>query len=261
MSFKYHTILIVGATSGIGFALAEKMINNGCHVIASGRRQDKLDKLRNKHGGQNINTVNFDITDLEGIPAFVNSVTKSYPELDCVILNSGIQRPLDFTKPESIDLSNVNTELTTNYLSHLHLTKEFLPFLQLQSSPTALIYTTSGLALTPILRCGNYCASKAAMHHLILVMREQLKDTNVKVIELLPPAVQTELHDEDKQPDIKNGRSFGMPLDEFTDHAWKGLCEGKSDIPVGEHTIKGYQTFEADRQNAFKGVVEMMKKM
>ncbi|KAJ8059522.1 hypothetical protein OCU04_011180 [Sclerotinia nivalis] len=143
-----------------------------------------------------------------------------------------------------------------------------------------LILTTSGLALVPILRCGNYCASKAAMHQLILVMREQLRDLSendnateeekvsgksnktkgVKVIEIYPPPVQTELHDENHQPDIKNGRNIGMPLDEFTEEAWKGLERGDEDIPVGT-TLKGfgYEVVEMGRKKLFGEMMEKMK--
>lgn len=153
-----------------------------------------------------------------------NSVAKAHPKLDCVFLNSGIQRGVDFTKPESIDLDSVETEFTTNYLSYIHLIKYFLPHLTSLSTPSSLIFTTSGLALIPILRCPNYCASKAAMHHLILTLREQLREAspNVKIVEVLPPAVQTELHDAKHQPDIKDGGNYGMPLAEFVDEAWKG---------------------------------------
>lgn len=70
-----------------------------------------------------------------------------------------------------------------------------------------------------MIRCPNYCASKAALHHFILVLREQLKNGpgNIQVIEIFPPAVQTELHDEKHQPDIKNGSQIGMPLKDFTE--------------------------------------------
>ena len=91
------------------------------------------------------------------------------------------------------------------------------------------------------------------MHHLIMAMRaqlNQLKDNKVKVIEILPPAVQTELHD---QPDIKDGRNVGIPIGEFTAEAWKGLEEGKDDIPVG--MVKGpfeEGGFERKRLAAFK---------
>ena len=157
-----------------------------------------------------------------------------------------------------MDFDAVSAEFTTNYLSYVHLTTALLPFLQKQSSPTEIIFVTSGLALTPITRCPNYCASKAAAHHLILTLREQLKGSNVKIVELLPPAVQTELHDEKHQPDIKNGRSIGMPLDEFTDKAWKGLQEGGTDIPIGmaEEPYKGW---EKQRQEGFRAMVEQMR--
>jgi short-subunit dehydrogenase involved in D-alanine esterification of teichoic acids len=173
------------------------------------------------------------------------------------VLNSGIQRSLNFTHPSSIDLDTISAEMTTNYIAPLHLIKAFLPHLQTHTSPTSLIFTTSGLALVPILRCGNYCASKAALHHLILVLREQLKGSNVKVIEVLPPAVQTELHDAKHQPDIKNGGSIGMPLGEFTKECWEGLVSGEEGIPVG--MTKRQWGWEEERAKMFGRMVEMMR--
>jgi short-subunit dehydrogenase involved in D-alanine esterification of teichoic acids len=95
------------------------------------------------------------------------------------------------------------------------------------------MYTTSGLALVPLPRCPNYCATKAALHQFILALRRQLQDSSVKVVELFPPAVQTELHDAKHQPDIENGREIGITMDEFMETAWKGIVEGKEEIPVG----------------------------
>lgn len=71
MPFPHKTVLVVGATSGIGLALAEKMIENGVHVIGVGRRQEKLDELAQKHGKDKWSSVKFDITNLPGIPSFV----------------------------------------------------------------------------------------------------------------------------------------------------------------------------------------------
>lgn len=163
-----------------------------------------------------------------------------------------------------MDLDILGLEFTTNYLSYVHLTVAFLPHLQSLSqsgTPTSLIYTTSALALVPLTRCPNYCASKAALHQLILVLREQLKDAypRLKVVEILPPAVQTELHDQKHQPDIKDGGAIGMPLDEFTDHAWRGLLEEKEQIPVGM-SEKLYELFEEKRQGMFAHMVQMTKK-
>jgi short-subunit dehydrogenase involved in D-alanine esterification of teichoic acids len=202
---------------GIGKALAEKFVAEGSFVIAVGRRKENLSELVQKHGHDKVEAVPFDITQLDSIPDFAQNIMSTHPDVDCLLLNSGIQRKSDFSDPESIDVDVLNLEMTTNYISQLALTKAFLPFLQKKDSESALVYVTSGLAMVPILRCSNYCASKAALHHFILCLRVQLDKTKIKVVEIYPPAVQTELHDEKHQPDIKNGSSFGMPLDEFTD--------------------------------------------
>jgi NADP-dependent 3-hydroxy acid dehydrogenase YdfG len=73
MSFSYKKVLIIGATSGIGLSLAEKIIANGSHVIAVGRRRENLDSLVRHHGPEKVSTFQFDITDLGGIPSFVES--------------------------------------------------------------------------------------------------------------------------------------------------------------------------------------------
>lgn len=261
MSYPYKNILIIGATSGIGYALAEKLAEDGKQVIVVGRRQEKLDELVNKYGKEKVSSIRFDITNLEGIPGFVASALKAHPRIDSVVLNSGIQRGLDFTKPESINVSSIHLELTTNYTSYIHILKYVLPHLTTLASntPTSVTFTTSGLALIPLPRAGNYSATKAALHHLILVLRHQLSTTtpNLKIIELLPPAVQTELHDAKHQPDIVGGAKIGMPLDDFMEKAWKGLCEGKEQIPVGM-AEKSFNLWEGKRQEEFGDFVKAM---
>ncbi|GAJ09169.1 unnamed protein product, partial [marine sediment metagenome] len=199
-------------------------------------------------------TAVFDITKLEEIPGFAKDMFSKHPDLDCIFLNSGMQRHMDWTKPEEVNLDNAETEILTNYTSYLHLTKAFLPYLQKQApKPTSLIFTTSGLALVPILYCPNYCATKAALHHMILVLRQQMKDveSNVKIIELYPPAVQTELHDDKHQPEMNGkGRSVGMPLNDFTDEAWAGLSSDDNEqVPVQMvKTMMGFNGWEQERQ-------------
>lgn len=113
-----------------------------------------------------------------------------------------------------------------------------------------------------MLRCPNYCASKAALHHFILCLREQLKSGpgEIEVIEIFPPAVQTELHDAKHQPDIKNGGAIGMPLNEFTEETYRGLEAGKDQIAVGM-SQGAFNTWEQERQKMFHHMVEAMDKM
>ncbi|KAL4738897.1 hypothetical protein BDV11DRAFT_170517 [Aspergillus similis] len=217
MSFNYNKVLIIGATSGIGKALATKCVENNIPLVISGRREEHLQKFVRQHGSDKVKSKVVDVTELDQIPNFASEVLAENPDIDCIFLNSGIQRPFDFSKPGSVDLSIFDQELVTNYTSAVYLTKAFLPHLQCKTSQTALVYTTSQMALVPMMRCPNYGASKAALHHFILTLRTQVKDGpgNVKVLEIYPPAVQTELHDAKHQPDLKDGHLIGMPLDEF----------------------------------------------
>ncbi|KAK1824188.1 hypothetical protein LTR12_001489 [Friedmanniomyces endolithicus] len=256
MPFEYKKVLVLGATSGIGWALASKLVENGISVVAVGRRQANLDDFAKQHskGNASVDTAVFDITKLQEIPGFAKDMFTKHPDLDCIFLNSGMQRHLDWTKPDEVDLEAVDLEVLTNYTSFLHLTKAFLPYLQKQApKPTSMIYTTSGLALVPILYCPGYCATKAALHHQILALRQQMKDadSNVKIIELFPPAVQTELHDAKHQPQMGDrGKDIGMPLNEFTDEAWAGLsAEDNEQVPVQMvKTMMGFNGWEQERQ-------------
>lgn len=153
MPFKYNKVLVLGATSGIGYALASRLVENGTSVIVTGRRKEKLDEFVSKHGSDKAEAVQFDITQLDKIPSFVDELMKKHGDVDCVFLNSGIQRGFDFSKPESIDLSTVSEEMNTNYISYIHLVTAFTPYLQKQSKETSFIFTTSGLALVSDRKC------------------------------------------------------------------------------------------------------------
>jgi short-subunit dehydrogenase involved in D-alanine esterification of teichoic acids len=193
------------------------------------------------------------------IPKFASEVISENPDLDCIFLNSGIQRPFDFSKPESVDLDIFDQELITNYTSAVRLTKAFLPHLQSLHSQTAIAFTTSQMALVPMMRCPNYGASKAALHHFILALRTQLRDGpgNVKVLEIYPPAVQTELHDAKHQPDLKDGHLIGMPLQEFVDEVWDRLVKGEEQIPVGS-ARDIFNAFEVKRQELYHDMTELL---
>ncbi|RYO79650.1 hypothetical protein DL764_009997 [Monosporascus ibericus] len=262
MSFPYKTVLMIGCTAGIGLALAERMIENGIFVIGVGRRKERLDAFVAKYGSKKAAASQFDITNVDGIKDWVAEVIKTYPDIDCVFLNSGIQRTLNFTKPEAIDLASVQQEMTTNYMSYVALTTYLLPHLQsLAPRPAALAAVTSGLALVPLPRCANYCATKAALHSLLWSLRAQLAgdeaSRHVRVVEILPPAVQTELHELQEDLRARGHTNFGMPLVEFTDETWDALTKGKEEIPVGmvkDRFVKA----DDERREMFQQMVKMM---
>ena len=232
----YKKALVLGATSGIGEAFATKLIATGSKVVVVGRRQDRLDAFVKKHGADKATGVRFDVTNLAGIKAFSQSITRSHPDLDSVVVNSGIQRSFDFSKPETIDFSVLGDELTTNYTSAVHLTAAFLPHLRTQTQGH-LVYVGASLGLIPSMpRTPNYNASKSALHTFIMNVRQQLHDagqSNVRMVEVFPPAVQTELHDEKHQPDLINGGEIGMPLAQYIERMFQGLEKGDDQFAVG----------------------------
>ncbi|ETN42376.1 uncharacterized protein HMPREF1541_01530 [Cyphellophora europaea CBS 101466] len=262
----YHKALIIGATSGIGHGLATKLVSQGTHVLLVGRRENLLNDLVNRLGAANATAIPFDITNLSSIPSFADKTTAQHPDIDCLVLNSGIQRAFDFSNPSTLDLTALDAETTTNYTSHVHLTAAFLRhFLSrpAQQQPTSLIYISATLALVPgLLRTPNYNASKAALHTFILNLRLQLRRSGkspqlVKIIEVFPPAVQTEIHDEKHQPDLVDGGSIGMPLGEYVDAMVEGLEQGKEEFAVG-HGQGMLDGFEAERQRQMGQMVEML---
>lgn len=264
MPFQYKRILILGATSGIGRALGSRFIKEGSFVIATGRRQSHLDSFVSEHGSDSCAAFPFDLSNLSSIPAFVEKITKTYPDLDLVFVNAGIQRGHRFNEPESIDLDVIQSEMSLNYTAPVAFTKAILPFLIANATPEkprALLYTTSCLAIVPLVRAPNYSASKAGLHAIVLCLRAQLQDSSpgVKVLELLPPAVQTELHDAKNQPDIKDGRNFGMPLDVFTNQAYESIAAGNETSIIGGEHMGGMIEFESKREEAFWKFAEKTK--
>ena len=139
MSFPYKRVLLVGATAGIGAAFADRLIQEGVKVIAVGRRQDRLDAFVQKHGNEKASAIKFDIGQSDHIDEFARQVTETYPDLDCVLLNAGVQSPVNLAQPAAVDLAAFHSEVSINFSSFVNLTVKFLPFLMDRKKPTSII--------------------------------------------------------------------------------------------------------------------------
>lgn len=187
MNLSNNTILITGGGSGIGRGLAEAFHALGNKVIIAGRRQQALAEVTDANPG--MAHVTLDIDNPKSIEAFVEEMIEFHPELNVLINNAGIMRPENLKAPNVKDAEDI---ITTNLLGPIRLTAGFLPHLQKQRS-AAVINVTSGLAFVPFPVTPTYSATKAALHSYSVSLRVHLKDTPVEVIEIIPPAVATDL--------------------------------------------------------------------
>lgn len=257
MSFPYKHVLLIGATSGIGCAMADRLVEAGIKVTAVGRRKNRLDEFVRKHGEQLASAVQFDITVHEDIPKFAAKIIDSYPDVDCLFLNAGIQLPFKLDDRGQFDLEPFSKQMNVNYFSLVALTHAFLPFLVGKQSPTSIIFTGSNVAIVPAASLPAYSASKAALNVFTLSLRDQLRNSNVAVIEISPPPVQTEIHD---YMGKEVGSKLGMPLDTFADLAFQRLVAGQDQIVIG--SIGPAERFNAiidQRRAAFEDLAEVMR--
>ncbi len=208
MQMTNNTILITGGGSGIGRALAEKFHQLGNKVIVTGRDITRLQNVATAHAG--INAMRLDITDLDAVTEFAAKLVAEYPDINVVINNAGIMVPEAMTDAPA-NLSGAEVMVLTNLLGPVRLTSALLPHLMKQADATVLT-VSSGLAFVPLAITPTYGATKAAIHSWSVSLREQLKNTSVRVVELAPPYVQTELMGPDQAND-----PHAMPLAEFID--------------------------------------------
>ncbi|KAL5341122.1 hypothetical protein BJX70DRAFT_359642 [Aspergillus crustosus] len=255
MALPYKHYLAVGATSGIGLALATKLVESGAKVTIVGRRQERIDDFVKTHGAEKADGVAFDISRLEDIPEFAKSVFTKSPDIDCIFFNAGVQKP--YNVAEEFDLTSFHDEVKVNFTSFVSLTHALLPYLKKKPNPTAFIFTGSNISIVPAATLPAYSASKVALNVFTLCLREQLRHSNTKVIEISPPPVQTELHDYMGE---EAGRKLGMPLNEFIKQAFDGLIAGKDQIIIG--SIGPAETFNEivdKRRTAFTNLAKIMR--
>ncbi|TGN93399.1 SDR family oxidoreductase [Burkholderia sp. USMB20] len=203
MKLDGNTILITGGTSGIGRALAIALDDLGNKVVVAGRRTKLLDEIARQY--PNIDTIELDVGDAAQIRAVAARLIDRYPALNVVINNAGIMPFDDAAGP--LDDEQAVRLVETNLLGPVRVSAAFVEHLKRQPDAT-IINNSSVLAYVPLASAALYSATKAAIHSYTLSQRFMLRDTSVRVLEIAPPWVDTDLVH-------KSGDPRAMPVDAF----------------------------------------------
>jgi uncharacterized oxidoreductase len=221
MDSSSSTILVTGGASGIGLALAKRFLTAGSEVILCGRREEKLREAKDKHPQLHLRVC--DVASAADRASLFQWATGEFPRLDVLVNNAGIQRRIELAQPE--DWKETEGEIAINFDAPVHLSLLFIPHL-LKQPRAAILNVTSGLSFVPMASAPVYSATKAALHSFTLSLRHQLAGTPIEVIEIIPPAVNTDLGG----PGL---HTFGVPVGELADAVMSGLQKGDPEIAYG----------------------------
>ncbi|SFH24111.1 SDR family oxidoreductase [Pontibacter chinhatensis] len=222
MNLGGNTVLITGGATGIGFALAERFLKAGSEVIICGRREEKLQEAQRKHPALHIRVC--DVAEEAQRVELFEWATKAFPRLNVLVNNAGIQRRGSFLEDKE-PWPVRRQEIAINVEAPIHLSALFIPHLQ-QQVQAAIINVSSGLAFTPGTFASVYSATKAAIHSFTMTLRHELAQTSIKVIEIVPPAVDTDLGG-------AGIHTMGVPVDEFADSIMKRISAGELEVGYG----------------------------
>ena len=218
MKLSGNKILITGGATGIGSGLMQRFIQENNTVIICGRRESTL-----KEATQKFPTVITRVCDLSLAGErenLFNWIAKEHNDLNVLVNNAGIQQWMSITHDDFFQ--RAKDEIAINIEAPLHLISLFLDL----NSLNTVINVTSGLAFAPLAKVPVYCASKAFLHSFSLSLRYMLRSKNIEVIELIPPALNTDLggkgiHDE------------FPPIQGFIESTFEQIMAGKSAISWG----------------------------
>jgi uncharacterized oxidoreductase len=218
MKLSGNKILITGGATGIGSGLTQRFIEENNTVIICGRRESALKEAAEKFPSVITRACNLSIaSEREGL---FNWIAKEHPDLNVLVNNAGIQQWMTVTDDNFFQ--RAKDEISINIEAPLHLTSLFLDL----SSLNTVINVISGLAFAPLAKVPVYCASKAFLHSFSISLRYMLRSRDIEVIELIPPALNTDLggkgiHDE------------FPPIEGFIESSFEQLKQGKSTVTYG----------------------------
>ena len=234
MNLTGNTVLITGGATGIGYALAEAFLKARNEVIICGRRMERLREAEKNHPRLHIKVC--DVARDEDRRELVKWTTANFGNLNILINNAGVQRDIDFIKGIA-EFEAGDNEIRINLEAPIILSGLFLPYLT-GKREAAIINVSSGLGFVPAAKMPVYSATKAGLHAFSMALRHQLKQQGIRVFEVVPPAVDTELNPQGRAN--RGGFKVDLKPAEFVAAVMQGLQNDTFEIGyrMTERSIK-----------------------
>ncbi len=218
MQLTNNKILITGGGTGIGLGITERFLQEGNTIIVCGRRKDVLENLQKKHPSVIIKQCDVSIeSQREKLFDWINN---NHDDVNVLINNAGIQNWMNVTDEDFFQ--RAKQELAINIEGPIHLTSLFIKLKSLKT----IINVTSGLSFCPLSKVAVYSATKAFFHSFTLSMQKVLQQKGIEVIELIPPAINTDLGG-------KGLHNYAPPVSDLIASVFEQLQQGKKTLTFG----------------------------
>lgn len=225
MNTTNRTILITGATRGIGFELLRAFYSRKNKIIAIAKNQDNLNKLSSMF--KDVITYNCELSDQQSRTELINIIKNEHPDIDTIVNNAGVQN--NFYDNRFGDLSTewslLSDEILINFYAPVEFTYKLIPLLMNHEEPS-IINISSALAFVPKKSAPVYCGTKAAIHIFTKSLRYQYENTKLKIFEVIPPLVDTDMS--------KNRSTNKISAIEVAHQCLEGFRKNQYEINIGK---------------------------
>jgi uncharacterized oxidoreductase len=220
-AWKDRVVVVTGGGSGIGRAFAQRFAAAGAKVVVCGRNDTALAELRAQHPA--IETLHCDVADSRDLMQFVDTIEVRHGLVDVLVNNAGIMERVDLLA-ESVSDERIVYETAVNLTAPILLTRRLLPLLRSSAGPM-IVMVTSGYALLPATNAPTYSATKAGLRSFTMALRRQLDGVGIRVVEVLPPLVDT--------PATRDIGKPKMPPAALVDRVLRDIARGRNEILPG----------------------------
>ena len=228
MRMTENTILITGGATGIGFSMAKYFDKRGNTIIICGRREDRLARVKKEL--PRIHTIRCDVANPDDRTTLFQNISDNFPGINMLINNAGVQRDIDLTQGTR-DFDSGDNEIRINLEAPLYLSAMFTALLSGKEN-AAIANVSSGLAFMVERATGLpvYCATKAGLHAFSITQRAQLAPLGIRVIEIIPPMVESELNFEGRRKRNMLKTPYMISSDDFVEKAFAKMEEDMDEV-------------------------------